>query len=103
MSIKVNYDKKFDILYIYKSRKKVKHSVYIFENFVVDVDFKFKVVGLEIHNASKVLKVPKTQLEKVKKASLSTYLRGIYFGVLYGMVLPKGSIESQLVIPIPRK
>lgn len=102
MAVKVRYDKKFDVLYVYKSGKKVKHSIFLFENFVIDISFDFKVVGLEIHNASKVLKVSKTQLENIRKAYLGTYLKGIYFGATYRMVLPKGRIESQLIIPKPK-
>lgn len=102
MVIKVSYDKEFDIIYVYKSKEKAKHSIHMFENFIVDVDFKSKVVGLEIHNASKVLNVPKRQLENVKEAHLSTYLKGIYFGVIYGIALPKGKIESQVVIPMSK-
>ena len=57
----VYYDKNNDILYVYK-KGKVKFSLEILSNFIVDLDHSNKVVGLEILNASKVLKVPKKDL-----------------------------------------
>ncbi len=99
MTIKINYDKEFDVLYIYKGDEKSKHSIKMFDNFIVDVNFNYKVIGLEIFNASKVLNVSKHELENVKAAQLSTYVKGIYFGANYAIALPKGKIESQIIVP----
>jgi uncharacterized protein YuzE len=61
--VKVNYDQKWDILYVYKEGKKAKFSVEALENFVIDIGSDGKVVGLEIQNASKTLKVTKMSLK----------------------------------------
>jgi hypothetical protein len=54
-------------------------------------------------NTSKVLNVSKKDLAEVKEAELSTIVKDYYFGVNYVIVPPKGSIESQLIIPQPMK
>lgn len=67
MPVKVSYDSEFDDLHIYKEGEPSKQSVEMFDTFVVDLDSDGgKVVGLEIMNASKVLKVPKEELAAVK-------------------------------------
>ena len=76
--VKVDYDQKWDILYIYKEGEKTKFSIEALENFVIDVGFDGKVVGLEILNASKILKVSKNELKNIKKAKISTLVRNKY-------------------------
>lgn len=105
MSAKVSYDREFDNLHIYKEGEPSKQSVEMFDTFVVDLDSDgSKVVGLEIMNASKVLKVSKAELSSVREARLETVAKDYYFGVNYVIVLPsKNRIESQLMIPQPIK
>jgi uncharacterized protein YuzE len=105
MSIKVSYDKEFDNLHIYREGEPSGQSIEMFDIFVVDMDFDGgKVVGLEIMNASKVLKVSKEELAGVREAHLSTVSKDYFFGVNYVIVLPNNNkIESQLMVPQPVK
>lgn len=105
MPAKVSYDMEFDNLHIYREGEPSSQSVQMFDTFVVDLDFDgSKVVGLEIMNASEVLKVSKEELAAVKEAQLSTVAKDYYFGVNYIVVLPnKKRIESQLLVPQPIK
>jgi len=98
--VKFNYDQEWDILYVHKNGEKVKFSIEALENFVIDIGMKGQVVGLEIQNASKVLKVPKSQLSEVRSAKISTFVRGRLYGVLYSLQLNKIKIESELQMPV---
>ncbi len=98
--VKINYDYKFDVLYIYKEGKRAKFSIEALENFVIDVDFDNKVVGLEISQASKVLKVAKKDLKNIKKASLATLMKKELYGVVYSLQLEKFRLESRLQVPV---
>ncbi len=95
--VEADYDFSQDLLYLYKEGEKVKFSVEVLENFVIDVAAN-KIVGLEIFNASKVLDVDKKDLKNIKKAGLSTLIRGN--GVAYSLQLEKINLESQLQIPV---
>lgn len=96
----VVYDKEFDNLYIHKNREKSEHSLQVSSNFIIDIDHEEKVVGLEILNASKVLKVSKEDLSGVKAAQMSVLSNPKYFEVLYEIVLPKKTvIESGITVP----
>ncbi len=96
----INYDFKFDILYIYKENKRAKFSIEALDNFVIDIGFDNKVVGLEISDASKLLKVAKKDLKNAKKAKLATLMRKELYGVIYSLQLEKIRVESQLQIPV---
>ncbi len=95
--VEADYDFSQDLLYLYKEGEKVKFSVEVLENFVIDVAAN-KIVGLEIFNASKVLDVDKKDLKNIKKAELSTLIRGN--GVAYSLQLEKINLDSQLQIPV---
>jgi uncharacterized protein YuzE len=97
--VKVDYDQKFDILYIQKKGKKAKFSIEALNNFVIDVGFDGKVVGLEILNASKILKVSKNELKNIKKAKLSTLVKNKMYGVIYSLQFEKTLLESELQLP----
>ncbi len=97
--VEADYDFSQDLLYLYKEEEKVKFSVEVLENFVIDVAAN-KIVGLEIFNASKVLDVDKKDLKNIKKAELSTLIRGKMYGVAYSLQLEKINLESQLQIPV---
>lgn len=97
--VEVDYDSNQDLLYLYKEGEKVKFSVEVLENFVIDVADN-KIVGLEIFNASKILDVNKKDLKNIKKAELSTLIRGKMYGVAYALQLEKINLESRLQIPV---
>lgn len=97
--VKVDYDQKWDLLYIYKENEKVKFSIEVLNNFVVDVGFDGKVVSLEILNASKTLKVAKTELKNIKNAKISTLIKNKVYGVICTLQLGKTILESQLQLP----
>jgi uncharacterized protein YuzE len=97
--VKVDYDQKFDILYIYKEEEKAKFSIEALNNFVIDIGFNGKVVGLEILNASKFLKVSKNELKNIKKAKLSTLVKNKMYGVIYSLQFEKALLESELQLP----
>jgi uncharacterized protein YuzE len=97
--VKVDYDQKFDILHIHKKGKKAKFSIQALNNFVIDVGFNGKVVGLEILNASKFLKVSKNELKNIKKAKLSTFVKNKMYGVIYSLQFEKTLLESELQLP----
>lgn len=63
------YDEEEDILFLSKN-KKVKASIDI-GDFIIDVDAKGFVSGIEILNASENLKVSAEQLKKLQEASMS--------------------------------
>ena len=96
---KVNYDWKHDILYIYKNER-AKFSVEVLNNFVIDIGFDNKVVGLEIFDASKILRIAKKELKNIKKAKLATLIRKGVYGVAYSLRLEKVNVESELQIPV---
>jgi len=100
--VKIDYDPESDVLYIYKSGAKVKFSVEFFDELVVDVGFDNKVVGVEIINASRVLKVSKQALKNAKDARLKTISKADGFGVIYGMKLRGVEIETKVLAPIAR-
>jgi uncharacterized protein YuzE len=97
--VKVDYDEKFDILYIYKEGEKVKFSVEALNNFVINLGFNGKVVGLEILNASKTLKVSKNELKNIKRAKISTLIKNKMYGVIYSIQFEKAVLESELQLP----
>jgi uncharacterized protein YuzE len=97
--VKVDYDQKWDILYVYKEGEKAKFSIEALENFVIDIGFDGKVVGLEIQNASKTLKVAKNELKNIKKAKIATFIKNKIYGVICGLQLEKTILESELQLP----
>ncbi|MFH1623466.1 MAG: DUF2283 domain-containing protein [Candidatus Aenigmatarchaeota archaeon] len=96
---KFEYDSKSDILYVFKEGEKSRFSIEFFENFIVDVGENGKVVGLEILNASKELKLAKKELEKVDAAEIATVLNNKFYGVNYTIHFNKVTLESELRIP----
>ena len=97
--VKVSYDYKWDILYIHKEGNKAKFSVEAFDNFVVDIGFDGRVVGLEILDASKELKIAKKDLKDIKSARLATVVKGKLYGVMYSFKFRDSTLESELRIP----
>ena len=107
--IKFDYDEENDSLFIYKSDETVKGSVEI-GDFVVDLNPNLnKIVGLEIINASKILKtslskdIDKMILSNIKKAFLGTQHKDNAIYLIYGIQfqIEKKIIKEQTMIPIP--
>lgn len=98
--VKVEYDADFDILYIYKERKKIKFSMEALDNFVIDIGFDGNVTGLEIHNASKILKVSKSELKNLEEARLATVRGKDFYGVIFSLKFKEVNLESELRVPI---
>lgn len=73
MAERIMYDEEEDILFLSKGRK-VKASVDI-GDFIVDVDMKGFVSGIEILNASENLRMTTEQLRLLEKASMSVSYR----------------------------
>ena len=96
--VEVSYDKEYDILYIYK-KEKVKHSLEILGNFVVDIGLSGKVVGVEIFEASKMLKIPKSNLSKLDSVKLSSFVKDGMMAVILGIKLRNQEIESRIMVP----
>lgn len=95
--VKVEYDSEFDILYISKGEKAA-FSINLLDNFILDISHDRKITGLEILNASKVLKMDKAELENVKEAGVGTISHGEYYGVQYFIVSPKNRVESEVAV-----
>ncbi len=72
--VEVVYDHQYDVLYIFKKDEKVKFSIEVLGNFVIDIGHNNKVVGIEIFDASKILKIPKKELKEIKSAKMSSVI-----------------------------
>ena len=95
--VRIDYDSEFDILYLSRGEK-VAFSINLLDNFILDVSHSRKIVGIEILNASKVLRMSKKELGNVKKADFSTISHGEYYGAQYFVVSPKSRVESEVAI-----
>jgi uncharacterized protein YuzE len=100
--VKIDYDSKMDILYIYKENEKSKFSFEVMDNYIVDVGFNSNVVGLQINNISKLLKISKNELKDIKQAKLSTIIKDNFYGVIYSLVLKKMTVENQVMAPVAK-
>ena len=73
-----NYDKEYDVLFIYHSAKKSKGSIEFGEDIHISFDRYLDIVALEIVNASKILskiskiRIKKNDLENLKSGGLDT-------------------------------
>jgi len=103
-----DYDSKADSLYIYKKNENVKFSINIQGDFIIDINGKRKVVGLEVLNASKNLSLPKSFFKEIKKADIRTIIRDGFFGVgfkligvrvfVYNLSVPMKSSAPKLLV-----
>ncbi len=102
--VQIEYDEEFDILYLRKENEKSSFSIKLGSNILVDVTKHFKIVGMEIFNASKFLKLPNKQLENIKIAKFSTIDKPNMYGVLYAIAVGKAQIENEIAVtprPMP--
>lgn len=66
---KGGYDKEMDVFRVSTPKSKYKYSEQ-FNNFIIDRDEKGEICGMEILSASKVLKIPKSQLNETLQAEI---------------------------------
>jgi uncharacterized protein YuzE len=105
---KVDYDKEFDIFYVY-SGEKARDSIEI-DNFVLDMSAENKVVGVEIFNASifvsklSGIDISKEQLSLIKSAKMSFYQsKELFFvGIFLPIKVNGKEQEIPLQVPAPR-
>jgi len=94
---KIDYDEESDSLFLNKG-KKVKASLEI-GDFIIDIDNKGLVAGVEILNASKYLNLTKEKLKKIKEVKWS-----IKYGpnwMVVGFVLRfKKEAKERITIPV---
>ncbi len=96
-----SYDVEDDILLLHRGSEKAKGSVEI-GDFIIDFDADMKrAVGLEILNASKLLRnislyLRKEELSSIKSATLRTENRGDAIYVYYGFVFMHNQKEEAL-------
>ena len=84
VNTKISYDEEEDILSLSKSRK-VKASIDI-GDFVIDIDHKGFVTGIEILNASENLKLSEEQLKDIQKASMAITYKPNYVYISLVMI-----------------
>jgi uncharacterized protein YuzE len=102
--IQIEYDEEFDLLYLRKKDEKVSFSIKLGNNILIDVTKSNKIVGIEIFNALKTLKLSIEELQNIKIANFHTIDRPNFYGVFYTIVAGKSQIENELAVtpnPIP--
>ena len=68
--MKIEYDKEADALYLELSKNKIYNTREESDNFLVDVDKKGNIVGIEILNASKITPLKKLSVSVGEKRIL---------------------------------
>jgi uncharacterized protein YuzE len=102
--VQIDYDEEFNILYLRKENEKVSFSIKLGNNILVDVTKASKIVGIEIFNASKFLKISVEELRNIKTANFHTVEKQNMYGVYYMIGVGKLQIENELSVtpnPIP--
>lgn len=102
--VRIDYDDEFDILYLRKEGEKVSFSIRLGNNILADVTKSHKIVGVEIFNASKFLKLSSKKLKDIRAAKFSTIDKPNMYGVSYMILAGKAKIENELAVtprPIP--
>jgi len=90
------YDQEDDTLFLSK-KSKVKESIDI-GDFIIDIDAKGFVTGIEILNASENLKISSAQLKMAREASMSVTYRPNY--VYVSLVIRFKDKEKDITIPL---
>lgn len=96
INTKISYDEEEDILFLSKQRK-VKASIDI-GDFIVDIDQRGFVSGIEILNASENLKISEDQLKELKEASMVVTYKPNY--VYISLVMRFEEKEKDITIPL---
>ncbi len=96
------YDKNEDILYLFKSTKKVKFSLDSNDIFIIDFDDRNRVIGLEIIDASEVIYgLTKDALNNLKEVEMmSKHKEGILAIFIKLKSKKMKSIETRIPIPL---
>ena len=92
----MTYDKEEDILMLSRGRA-VQASIEI-GDFVVDVDTKGFIVGLEILDASKTLSIPKRRLMRLQNATMTINYKQQY--TLLTVFLELSDTNKEITIPL---
>src|SRR3989344_8924443 len=96
INTKIRYDLEEDILTISKE-KKAKASIDI-GDFVIDIDQRGFVIGIEILNASTNLNLDENQLKEIKKASMVVTYKPNY--VYIYLLMQFKTKEKDVAIPL---
>ncbi len=100
--IKADYDENSDILYIYK-KGKVKYSIDL-GVFVLDVNEKNQVVGIELLDATQLLKSTIKALEHIKEVNFNVTKRGSSISAVIEIKVPKlQPLNVVLSSPLPQQ
>ena len=94
--MEISYDQEEDILSLI-SEKKVKHSIDV-GDFIVDIDHKGFVSGIEILNATDNLDLSEKQLEKIEKGSITVSYKPNY--VRISLILKLLRKQKDITIPL---
>jgi uncharacterized protein YuzE len=93
---KMKYDQEEDILSLSKNIK-IKASIDI-GDFIIDIDHKGFVVGMEILNASQTIRLTESQLSSLERASMSISYKPNY--LLITLLLKLKEKEKDISIPL---
>jgi uncharacterized protein YuzE len=93
---KMIYDAEDDILSLSGGRK-IKSSIDI-DDFIIDIDHRRLVCGMEILNASQNLGFTKAQLNSMKKADITVTYKPNY--VFLSIIIKLGNKEKSIKIPL---
>jgi uncharacterized protein YuzE len=96
VNTKISYDEEEDILLLSKGRK-VKASIDI-DDFIIDVDARGFITGIEILNASENLKVSPVQLKGIQEAAMIVNYKPN--SVLISLVMKLKGKEKDITIPL---
>jgi len=92
----INYDKEEDILF-FSMKRKVKASIDI-GDFIIDIDNKGFVSGIEILNASENLNISQRKLENMQNALMNVTYKPKY--VYISLVIKFKDKEKDITIPL---
>jgi uncharacterized protein YuzE len=100
IEMSVDYDRDEDVLYVY-SGAKVKESIEVLDDIVVDIDRDGKFVGLEMFDAHKFLgtlneKITKDVLENIKTAKVRVKNYRNYVILTLMIPIGKSIVEEKL-------
>jgi uncharacterized protein YuzE len=104
-----DYDYENDSLYIYLSNKKARESFEL-DNFVIDVSEKGDVVGVEILNASEMIRkiwdynIPKDALKNIKDVGMSiAYSRDLMIiKIVLVLIMDNKRVDVKLPLSMPK-
>jgi uncharacterized protein YuzE len=101
-----DYDAENDSLFIYK-KSKIKGSVDI-GDIIVDISIDGKVIGIEMLNASEMLKnlgikSPKEILNNIKSVSIRAIYKTDSITVYYSIISKAKEVSSSIAVPVQIK